>query len=149
MGVLMKNSGFTFLELVVVVAIIGILASISATSYIKYRNKNEEHQVQQILITHMLRNTNKLFDSEYVSMTALPAYDSEFTPYAGILPRYGFANNGVSNIESNTYVIWSIMGRRVSNNDNYSFLINSRGWGCKVKETIPSESTCLSNGMEW
>ena len=46
----MKNKGFTLLELLIVIAIIGILAGVAYPSYMQYLLKSKRSEAQSILI---------------------------------------------------------------------------------------------------
>lgn len=76
---LRKNEGFTLIELMIVVAIIGILAAIAIPNFLNYQCKAKQSEAKQSLGT---------------IAKAQEAYFSEFDAYASQTGAIGFATKG-------------------------------------------------------
>lgn len=86
----MKNNGFTLIELMVVVAIIGILASIALPSYQAYTVRSQI--VESMVITSLLKNTVVEY---YEHKGYFPSNNDD----AGIPPANKLLGNYVSGVE--------------------------------------------------
>jgi len=93
-----NNKGFTLIELMIVVAIIGILAAIAIPNFLNYQCKAKQSEAKQTLGT-IAKNQE--------------AYVSEFNKYADSSVKLGFQVKGekryytysYSNISATTYTV--------------------------------------------
>ena len=93
---LRKNEGFTLIELMIVVAIIGILAAIAIPNFLNYQCKAKQAEAKQALGT---------------IAKSQEAYLAEYDIYADTTGKIGFAvkgdtqryTYGMSNVTTSTY----------------------------------------------
>ena len=122
---LRKNEGFTLIELMIVVAIIGILAAIAIPNFLNYQCKAKQSEAKQSLGT---------------IAKAQEAYFSEFDAYADNTDAIGFATKGNGRY---TYTL-------APNGNTYTATADSIGDGIKtgagddqwtINETLTLENT--------
>lgn len=83
-----QNSGFTLIELIVVIAILGILVAVLVPSYIKYveRSRQEVCRSNRSELLHMFQieaTTMETYDSEELQTFTLSAFVSSFVSKNG------------------------------------------------------------------
>ena len=80
----MKRTGFTLIELMIVVAIIAILAAIAYPSYINYkiRVQRTDAQSEMMTIAHSL-NQYKVTNGNYTNATIAKVYSGAVIPSSG------------------------------------------------------------------
>lgn len=94
-----KHSGFTLVEILVVVAIVGILGAIAIPSYFNYVNRSELRTVASDLNTLALN-----FENRYQRMLSYPNQDfadtaalkAEFTSWTTDKDDYVFSSTGTA-----------------------------------------------------
>ena len=83
-----KGSGFTLVEILVVIAVIGLLAAIAIPQFMSYRSQAVDAEMKSDL-----RNTAIAIEAYFAKQTALPASTAEiagygFQPTAGVTLSY-------------------------------------------------------------
>lgn len=80
-----KQSGFSLIELMIVIAIIGILAAIAYPSYIQYLRRSNRADAQSLLMNVAARQQQRLLD---VRSYASALSDIGVTVPGGVASRY-------------------------------------------------------------
>jgi type IV pilus assembly protein PilA len=83
-----KSAGFTLVEILVVIAVIGLLAAIAIPQFITYRSEAIDAEMKSDL-----RNTAIAIEAYFAKQTVLPASTAEiagygFQPTAGVTLSY-------------------------------------------------------------
>ncbi len=69
-----KNSGFTIIELMIVIVIVAILVSLAYPSYIQYVRKSKRGEAQQLLMNWSINQEIwRSNNTQYATATQLPA----------------------------------------------------------------------------
>ena len=80
-----KRSGFSLIELMIVIAIIGILAAIAYPSYVQYLRRSNRADAQSLLMNFSARQQQRLLD---VRSYASALTDIGVTVPSGVAARY-------------------------------------------------------------
>lgn len=137
----MKKQGFTLIELMIVVAIIGVLAGIAYPSYQEYIHKTKRIDAQ----ADMMNVANSLQKYKIVNFSFLKADETavSFNDIGQLsqLPKAGTAlyNLTLSNVTAGT---WTLIATPtgVQTGDGH-IVINHRGERCWVKGTDKNSGT--------
>lgn len=163
-----KISGFTLIELMVVVVIVAILAAIAIPSYQSYVRKNLTAQVQQEMLKladqlerHKAKNFSyKKFDPKYLYSGATTTMAAVYVP-GGTLDtsksKYKIELKDISRsvdenlITTNNGMTWSMKAVPLDATDNklYTLLLTSSGIRCKTTDSDNvTFRACTGSGVE-
>lgn len=146
-----KISGFTLIELMIVIAIIGVLIAIAYPSYTQYkvRTHRAEAQTEMLKIAQELQQYNNA-NKTFVGATLLRLYGATSFPVSNPLYNFTFAQNSPT-VKDWTIVATPLRGT-IQAGDGH-IVLNSIGERCWSKGTDlnngtacrPDESTNWEN----
>lgn len=162
------QAGFTLIELMVVVVITAILASIALPSYQEYVRRQRLAQAQQEMLTiagelERFKSKNfsyKGFDT-YMTATYGTAYDATTgtlsVPLTEPTKRYAItlvdstSKQPLSDTNSHGFG-WAMTATRITTDPrNYDLLMNSQGMRCRTTDTgvVDTYNDCGTNSETW
>ena len=137
----MRRNGFTLIELMIVVAIIGILAAIAYPSYQNYkiRTQRTDAQAEMIAIGQSLAQF-KATRGNYSSATIAVIYGAAVTPKSGTA-LYDLTLN----VTGSTWELIASPKAGTTQAGNGNIILNSHGWKCWTKTTTACTPSATSN----
>lgn len=145
-----KNKGFTLIEVMIVVTIIGVLAAIAYPSYAEYVRKTKRLEVQaELMDVSKKLQRYKVSNFRYLQANGTPitlANIGETVPLS--VPRQGQAlyNIALSNVTATTWTLTATPINNTTQQRDGTLILNHRGEKCWVK----GASTCaLSATSNW
>lgn len=137
----MYNKGFTLIELMIVVAIIGILAAIAYPSYHNYkiRTHRTDAQAEMIAIGQSL-SQYKATRGNYSNATIDRIYGNSVTPKQGTA-LYDLTLN----VTNSTWILTAIPKLGTSQVGNGNIVLNNQGQKCWTKTLVACTPSQASN----
>lgn len=129
------KAGFTLIELMIVVAVVGILAAVAYPSYVESVQKSRRADAQSVLLeaAQLLERFNTENNGSYAGFT-LPAY-LQNSPKDGATKYYTITATGLA---ASTYLLTATPSGAQAGDRCANLTFNNRG----VKGTSSAETDC-------
>ncbi len=148
---MVSKSGFTLIELMIVVAILGILAAIAYPSYTHYKVRVQRTDAQSEMLQIAQRmQTYKAANGTFKGATLDIVYGGEVTPKQGTalydLSFIDAAGNKIEKTTSNSWILKAVPVSTAQQSGNGVICLNDLG----QKFWVKGASACaLSNTSNW
>ncbi|QQN87819.1 prepilin-type N-terminal cleavage/methylation domain-containing protein [Acinetobacter variabilis] len=136
-----KNKGFTLIELMVTIAVLGIIATIAAPSFIEIIRKNELNQETQHLIFLLQEARSDAIFTRSSKQIKIPTYGSDekrFSEWSVTNDMSSLEFTAMGYLNSNTSICLTLTHKK---NSHLSSSIRVEKNGAISKDT----SNCLTN----
>ena len=142
-----RKRGFTLIELMIVVLIVAVLASLALSAYNKQIRKSRRTEAKQAISNVQLgeekwRSNNSTYTNVLANAGGFSPTASGYYTLAISLPASGTCTNGVTKSSANSYVITATKAGDQSPDSQCATMVLTNDCGTATKSSTPSGGTC-------